>query len=125
ARLDHVRAGLDVERWLRPADPVLRGRVAGGPARATHVPHLEEAFPRIEPNPIGEDHREGVLARIELPGSLWLEDRARGMVRGEVVGAPEGRFLDEKIVDEELAPGVDQDHVRRRGEVGRRYRLLR
>ena len=125
AGLDDVRAGLDIERGLRPADPVLRRRVAGGPARPAHVPHLEEALPRIEPNAIGEDHREGVPPRIELPGPLWLEDGARGMVRGEVVHAVERRLLDEEIVDEELTSDVDGNHFRGGDEIGRPHGLPR
>lgn len=45
------------------------------------------------------------------------------MVLGQMVGAPQGGFLNEEVIHEELPSGVDRDDLWRRLQVGRLYRL--
>ena len=124
ARQQQVAADGESEVRAPPCESVAAGRErqrAVEVARA--VPQFDEPFGRVVEDAAVAEVTDG--GWLELQRRLGLEDRVARVFGCGVEGAHQSGFGDEEIVDEELAPGVDRQHLRRRVEIRHLHRRVR
>jgi len=133
ARVHDVRARLDQQGRLDPAQAVFRDGVAGAVQRAAHVPHLEALVFRVVPDPVAIGNRVRpvisfpALIRIAFgfPRPIRPENRIALVGNRPVELALQGRFLDQEVIHEQLPAHVDGNHGGGMRQVRHGHRLAR
>ena len=83
------------------------------------VPQLERLVAGVEPDAVAERRRErNVSVAVLFPKRLRRQHRRLRMPRRLVIRPLQGRFGNQKIIDEQLPADVDGNDVRRLNQIG-------